>query len=73
MTLVPILMAGGSGTRLWPLSRESYPKQFLSLLEDRSLLQATVERAGKIPGATEPVILGNERHRFLIAAAADGH
>tara|TARA_R110002111_G_scaffold89833_3_gene139856 strand:+ start:822 stop:2249 length:1428 start_codon:yes stop_codon:yes gene_type:complete len=67
MTLVPILMAGGSGTRLWPLSRESYPKQFLSLLEDRSLLQATVERAGKIPGATEPVILGNERHRFLIA------
>ncbi len=69
MTLVPILMAGGSGTRLWPLSRESYPKQFLRLLEndEHSLLQATVARAARIPGATAPVILGNERHRFLIA------
>ena len=65
--VVPVLMAGGSGTRLWPLSRASYPKQFLRLLDDKSLLQATVQRAQKIPGATAPLVVGNEKHRFIIA------
>jgi mannose-1-phosphate guanylyltransferase/mannose-6-phosphate isomerase len=65
--VVPVLMAGGSGTRLWPLSRASYPKQFLRLLDDASLLQATVKRAAKIPGATAPLVIGNEKHRFIIA------
>lgn len=60
-------MAGGSGTRLWPLSRASYPKQFLRLLDHDSLLQATVRRARQIPGATPPLVIGNEKHRFIIA------
>lgn len=67
MTVVPVLMAGGSGTRLWPLSRSSYPKQFLRLLEDSSLLQSAVRRAQRVPGATPPVVIGNEAHRFIIA------
>lgn len=67
MIVVPALMAGGSGTRLWPLSRASYPKQFLRLLDKHSLLQASVLRAQKIPGAVTPLVLGNERHRFIIA------
>jgi mannose-1-phosphate guanylyltransferase/mannose-6-phosphate isomerase len=66
--VVPVLMAGGSGTRLWPLSRSAYPKQFLRLLaDDCSLLQATVRRAQRVPGATSPVVIGNETHRFIIA------
>ena len=44
MTLHPLILAGGSGTRLWPMSRESYPKQFLPLLGDRSPFQATLDR-----------------------------
>jgi mannose-1-phosphate guanylyltransferase/mannose-6-phosphate isomerase len=65
--VVPVLMAGGSGTRLWPLSRASYPKQFLRLLDDRSLLQATALRARQVPGTVAPLVIGNERHRFIIA------
>ncbi|MGH8516986.1 MAG: sugar phosphate nucleotidyltransferase, partial [Panacagrimonas sp.] len=67
MTVVPVLMAGGSGTRLWPLSRTAYPKQFLRLLDDSSLLQSTVRRAQRVPGATVPLVIGNEAHRFIIA------
>lgn len=67
MTVVPVLMAGGSGTRLWPLSRAHYPKQFLRLLDHDSLLQATVRRAQQIDGAVAPLVIGNERHRFIIA------
>lgn len=67
MVVVPALMAGGSGTRLWPLSRSQYPKQFLRLLDAHSLLQSTVLRAQKIPGAVAPLVLGNEKHRFIIA------
>ncbi|WP_416187297.1 sugar phosphate nucleotidyltransferase, partial [Hydrocarboniphaga sp.] len=46
--IVPVLMAGGSGTRLWPLSREQYPKQFLKLLNERSLLQNTALRVARL-------------------------
>ena len=66
-TVVPVIMAGGTGSRLWPLSRESYPKQFLSLLGARSLLQDTVLTAVAIDSAVAPVIIGAEAHRFLIA------
>ncbi|MDP3857030.1 MAG: mannose-1-phosphate guanylyltransferase/mannose-6-phosphate isomerase [Stagnimonas sp.] len=66
-TVVPVIMAGGNGTRLWPLSRESYPKQFLSLLGERSLLQDTVLTAVAISNAVAPVIIGAEAHRFLIS------
>ncbi|HUS25453.1 MAG TPA: mannose-1-phosphate guanylyltransferase/mannose-6-phosphate isomerase [Candidatus Binatia bacterium] len=65
--LLPVLLAGGSGTRLWPLSRELYPKQLLKLVDDRSLLQNTALRAKKIPGALPPVVICGERHRFLVA------
>ncbi|MEJ8572062.1 mannose-1-phosphate guanylyltransferase/mannose-6-phosphate isomerase [Microbaculum marinum] len=65
--IVHAVMCGGSGTRLWPWSRRSYPKQFLSLVGDRSLLQATVGRLGARHGVTETIVIGNEEHRFLIA------
>lgn len=66
-TVVPVLMAGGSGSRLWPLSRENYPKQFLALHGALSLLQNTALRACAIEGATAPVVIGADAHRFLIA------
>ncbi|KAA9179489.1 MULTISPECIES: mannose-1-phosphate guanylyltransferase/mannose-6-phosphate isomerase [Delftia] len=70
--LLPIILCGGSGTRLWPLSRETYPKQFLTLMEDRSMLQQTVTRlkglATHIPQASVPVLVCNEQHRFLLAS-----
>jgi mannose-1-phosphate guanylyltransferase/mannose-6-phosphate isomerase len=65
--IVPVLLAGGSGTRLWPLSREGYPKQFLKLTDEWSLLQHTVRRAAAVTGATAPVLICNEAHRFLVA------
>jgi mannose-1-phosphate guanylyltransferase/mannose-6-phosphate isomerase len=66
-SVLPVLMAGGSGTRLWPLSREMYPKQLLKLTNDKSLLQNTALRALKIPGALPPVVICGEQHRFLVA------
>ena len=66
-SLLPVLMAGGSGTRLWPLSRELYPKQLLKLTNERSLLQNTALRASMIPGALPPVVICGEAHRFLVA------
>ena len=67
MKLVPVLLAGGSGTRLWPLSREQFPKQLLKLLDERSLLQSTALRARNLPGAVPPLALCGERHRFIVA------
>ncbi len=64
---VPVLMSGGAGTRLWPLSRESYPKQFHALNGDLSLLQNTALRAQALSGMSTPVVIGSEAHRFLIA------
>ena len=65
--LMPCILAGGSGTRLWPLSREQYPKQFLSLVEQQSLLQVTARRAGKLADVTPPVVICGEDQRFLVA------
>jgi len=64
--IVPIILAGGSGSRLWPLSRALYPKQFLNLTGDHSLLQNPVSRAAAVTAAA-PVIICNETHRFLTA------
>jgi mannose-1-phosphate guanylyltransferase/mannose-6-phosphate isomerase len=66
-TIIPVLLAGGSGTRLWPLSRESYPKQFLSLAGEQSLIQQTALRAAALEGATAPIVICNQAHRFLVA------
>jgi mannose-1-phosphate guanylyltransferase/mannose-6-phosphate isomerase len=65
----PVVLSGGSGTRLWPLSREKYPKQLLSLIGDDSLLQATVRRVQGIAGAelAPPMVVCNEEYRFVIA------
>lgn len=65
--VVPVLLCGGSGTRLWPLSRSQYPKQFLRLLGEHSLLQATLLRLEGFPGLGRPVLITNEAHRFLVA------
>lgn len=65
--IVPVLLAGGSGTRLWPLSRQARPKQFLPLLDDQSLLQATLSRVTAVGAHALPLIVGREDHRFLIA------
>ena len=66
MSIIPVILCGGSGTRLWPLSRDSYPKQFLHLLENQSLFQATVKR---LQGITDenPMAVTNDKHRFLVA------
>ena len=65
--VLPVLLCGGSGTRLWPLSREAYPKQFLPLAGDVSLLQATCLRLQGLPGAESPLLISNEEHRFMVA------
>lgn len=65
--LLPVLLSGGSGTRLWPLSRESYPKQFLPLLGEHSLLQMTWLRLCGLSGAQSPLVVANEEHRFVVA------
>jgi mannose-1-phosphate guanylyltransferase/mannose-6-phosphate isomerase len=75
MPLQPVILSGGSGTRLWPLSREAYPKQFLALTGARTMLQDTVLRldglAEEHPGQglhlLDPIVVCNEAHRFLVA------
>jgi mannose-1-phosphate guanylyltransferase/mannose-6-phosphate isomerase len=64
--IYPVILSGGSGTRLWPLSRELYPKQLLPLVGTHSLLQETAKRASGTPFA-EPLIVCNDEHRFIIA------
>ncbi|MDD3618257.1 MAG: mannose-1-phosphate guanylyltransferase/mannose-6-phosphate isomerase [Desulfobulbaceae bacterium] len=65
MRIQPVILAGGTGSRLWPLSRELYPKQLIKLLGSRSLLQTTLERVKALPGAAPPVVVVGEEHRFL--------
>ena len=69
MLIQPVVLSGGSGTRLWPLSREKYPKQLLALIGDDSLLQATVRRVDGIAGVdlAAPMVVCNEEYRFVIA------
>jgi mannose-1-phosphate guanylyltransferase/mannose-6-phosphate isomerase len=64
--LQPVLLSGGSGTRLWPLSREMYPKQFLPLVGDDTMLQATWKRVAPL-ASLPPIVVANESHRFLAA------
>lgn len=69
LVLQPVVLCGGSGTRLWPLSREKYPKQLLPLVGEESLLQATVRRMDGISQAevVAPIVVCNEEYRFVIA------
>ena len=66
--IVPVILSGGSGTRLWPLSRRAQPKQFLRLVADHSLFQESVLRARALAGSVAaPIVVCNEEHRFLVA------
>lgn len=65
--ITPVVLAGGSGTRLWPLSRELYPKQFLPLVGARTLLQNTILRLAGLDGVDGPIVICNDHHRFLVA------
>ncbi len=67
MSLTPVVLCGGSGTRLWPLSRSNLPKQFLPLVSERTMLQETMMRLQGLDGAEAPIAIANEEHRFLVA------
>ncbi|MGD8875970.1 MAG: mannose-1-phosphate guanylyltransferase/mannose-6-phosphate isomerase [Gammaproteobacteria bacterium] len=67
MSLYPVILSGGSGSRLWPLSREHFPKPLLPLVSDRTLLQETACRLDSLPDLGEAVYVCNEEHRFLVA------
>ena len=69
--ITPVILCGGSGTRLWPLSRKSFPKQFVPLIDGKSLLQLTLERVGHISpqSSAKTVCVAAEDHRFLVAEA----
>src|SRR5262245_38526065 len=67
MPLVPVILSGGAGTRLWPLSRELLPKQLLALTGERTMLQETAARLAGFPDVTGPIVVCNEAHRFLVA------
>ena len=65
MAIQPIILAGGTGSRLWPLSRELYPKQVISLTGEFSLLQNTVQRLSSLTDVLDPIVVVGEEHRFL--------
>ena len=76
--LYPVILCGGSGTRLWPLSRDMYPKQFVDLGNGRTLFGDTIRRASSLPELGEPLVVCNENHRFyvsaeLLACSIQGH
>jgi len=65
--IVPVILSGGTGSRLWPLSREVYPKQLLPLVNERTMLQNTVLRVQGIEALAAPMVVCNEEHRFMVA------
>lgn len=74
--LVPVILSGGSGTRLWPASRRRRPKQLLALVDERTMLRATVDRTRALPDARSPIVVCNRSHRLavhreLLAAGVD--
>ncbi len=68
--MIPVILSGGSGSRLWPLSRAMRPKQFLSITEEQTLFQLTLQRIQGIDGIAAPIIVANHEHRFLAAEQA---
>jgi len=67
MQIIPVILSGGSGTRLWPLSRKEYPKQYLPLAGDNTMLQGTILRLSGLDNLVDPIIVCNADHRFLVA------
>lgn len=68
--IIPVILAGGQGTRLWPMSRSTRPKQFIELMGDRSLFQQTLERLGGSEHYDAPIVLTNAEYRFVVAEQA---
>ena len=67
LKIVPVILCGGEGKRLWPLSRQENPKQYLPLLSDNSMLQETILRLRGLPNLENAIIVCNSEHRFLVA------
>lgn len=65
--IIPVILAGGSGTRLWPLSRKHYPKQLIELVNKNSMIQDTVLRLAGYPAMEQPIVICNDEYRFMIA------
>nr|WP_221444205.1 mannose-1-phosphate guanylyltransferase/mannose-6-phosphate isomerase [Rhodanobacter sp. MP7CTX1] len=65
--MIPLILSGGSGTRLWPVSRKNLPKQFLNLAGEGTLFQQTITRTRQLPGVASPIVVASEDHRFLAA------
>jgi mannose-1-phosphate guanylyltransferase/mannose-6-phosphate isomerase len=65
--ILPVILAGGSGTRLWPLSRALYPKQLISLVDRHTMLQNTILRLDGLDGAVNPMVICNDEYRFMVA------
>ena len=67
LLIIPVILSGGSGTRLWPLSRQLYPKQLLPLVDQATMLQQTALRISGRANIGQPIVSCNEQHRFLVA------
>src|SRR5829696_9188382 len=70
--IIPVLLSGGTGSRLWPLSREAYPKQLLALVGRETMLQQTMMRAMDRGRFGRPLVVANQEHRFIIAEQLRG-
>jgi mannose-1-phosphate guanylyltransferase/mannose-6-phosphate isomerase len=70
--IVPVILSGGTGSRLWPLSRELYPKQLMPLVNEQTMLQNTVDRIENIAGIAAPLVICNDEHRFMVAEQLRG-
>lgn len=66
-TVVPVILSGGAGSRLWPISREHHPKQLIALLDEHTLLQATALRLSALDHPQAPIVVCNDEHRFMVA------
>ena len=71
MPLKPIILCGGSGTRLWPESRKSLPKQFMPILGNKSLFELCIERVISFKGMLKPIIVCNKKHAFFVKEILD--
>ncbi|MBO9575934.1 MAG: mannose-1-phosphate guanylyltransferase/mannose-6-phosphate isomerase [Sphingobium sp.] len=71
-SITPVILSGGSGTRLWPLSRDERPKQFIALTDPKTMLQLTLDRTEGLDGATAPMIIANAAHAGLVASQHGG-
>ena len=67
MKIIPVVLSGGSGTRLWPLSRAALPKQLLPLVSDLSMLQETIDRLSQWAEIDSPIVVCGNDHRFMVA------